>query len=76
MWLNVELVGVLVTAGVALGDGVGGVGVLLGGRSVGVAPGVRDGVAVGVDGVGVGVGGMQAAVIIIAKSKITGAIDR
>ena len=79
------MVGVLVTAGVALGDGVGGTGVLLAGRrvAVGVALGVLvgvavgvSGVAVGVDGVGVGVDGVQAALRNRTMNKRTGAIDR
>jgi len=60
----------LVAAGVALGDGLGVVGVSLGEMLVAmdVASGVTDGVAVGVDVV-------QAPLIVIATSKTTSVID-
>ena len=60
----------LVAAGVALGDGLGVVGVSLGEMLVAmdVASGVTDGVAVGVEVV-------QAPLIVIATSKTTSAID-
>ena len=61
---NAGLAGVLVAAGVALDDGLGVAGVLLGGRRVAgaVALGVIAGVAVGVEGV-------HAAAIVSATAK-------
>lgn len=76
MWLNVELVGVLVRAGVSLGWGVGGadvggVGISLGGMRVaaGVALGTRVGLGVGVEVV-------QAALRIRTMIKSMAASDR
>jgi hypothetical protein len=70
MWLNVGTAGVLVTADVALGDGLGIVGVLLAGTlvAVAVACGVTDGAAVGMEVV-------QAALIVTAAIKTTNVID-
>jgi hypothetical protein len=70
MWLNVGTAGVLVTADVALGDGLGIVGVLLAGMLVAVV--VACGVTVGA---AVGVVVVQAALIVAAAIKTNNVID-